>query len=64
MSAVSGVVPKHVYHYSDPLAVNVRNTVAFQATCKCGWKGSWRNKRPDAFADYEDHKLTVHGRTD
>lgn len=57
---ISGVIPRYVYDYSDALNVTTRQTVAFQATCKCGWTGSWRALRSAAMDDYQLHKRNVH----
>lgn len=58
---VSGVLPRYIYSYSDALNVQTRQTVAFQASCKCGWSGKWRDRRLDACDDYQAHKQRKHG---
>lgn len=63
-STVSGVIPKYVYNYSDALHVQTRCTVAYQATCRCGYEGRWRSSRAAAMDDYQEHKLEAHGSTD
>lgn len=60
VSTVSGVIPRYVYDYSDSLQINTRRTVAFQATCKCGWSGRWLSVRTDAMDDYQAHKREQH----
>ena len=57
----SGVLPRFIYNYSDSLNVQTRQTVAFQATCKCGFRGKWRSSRIDACDDYQAHKRSKHG---
>lgn len=59
-STVSGVIPRYVYQYIDALQVNTRQTVAFQATCKCGWQGRWLSVRSAAVDDYQAHKREQH----
>lgn len=60
-ATVSGVLPRYIYNYSDALNVQTRQTVAFQATCKCGYSGKWRSSRIDAVEDYQTHKRRKHG---
>ena len=61
MATVSGVVPRYIYHYSDAMNVTTRQTVAFQATCRCGETGRWRERREDAIRDYQAHKPECKG---